>query len=459
MTVGRSECRVNKRTVVRRVAVLAILVSGLYLGVSALTGTESGRAVSAAAEAESVPFDERDQIVPERDGVTVMTGQGFANRSGDALIAFAPDGRPLYYESEYGDYQDVDPSPRGARTVLFTATEYLSAGECNAETRCARDVIGLVNLTTGDRETLWTATFQRRQAAGIHDVDRINDTHLLVGGFYRDRVFILNHSSGMITWQYSFQQDFPIGGGGPFPGDWTHLNDVELLPDGTIMASPRNQDQVVFIDREDGLIENRTLGADGAHDVLYEQHNPDYIPAERGGPAVVVADSENYRIVEYQRSDGGWNRTWIWQDDTLAWPRDADRLPNGHTLITDTHGGRLLEIDTEGEIVWQIDAEGLYEAERLGTGPESQGGRSASALGLENRTVSAGPSEGGLTPESVVEALVPRRVRSGILFVLPAWFGPGEMTALAILASIVPTWLLVEFYYSSYRVRSPIATS
>jgi hypothetical protein len=74
--------------------------------------------------------------------------------------------------------------------------------------------------------------------------------------------------------------------------------------------------------------------------LFYEQHNPDYIPEERGGPAVLVADSENGRVVEYGRTpgngtpvtDGTWERTWQWRDGRLQWPRDADRLPNGGWL-------------------------------------------------------------------------------------------------------------------------------
>ena len=56
--------------------------------------------------------------------------------------------------------------------------------------------------------------------------------------------------------------------------------------------------------------------------------------------------------------------------------RDADRLPNGNTLITGTT--KIVEVTPEGEIVWQLtikgvtfgreDAAGLgfYKAQRIG---------------------------------------------------------------------------------------------
>ena len=55
--------------------------------------------------------------------------------------------------------------------------------------------------------------------------------------------------------------------------------------------------------------------------------------------------------------------------------RDADRLPNGNTLITTA--SRLVEITKEGEIVWELKLKltefqpsqmpkiGLYKAERI----------------------------------------------------------------------------------------------
>ena len=54
------------------------------------------------------------------------------------------------------------------------------------------------------------------------------------------------------------------------------------------------------------------------------------------------------------------------------WGGDADRLPNGNTLITDTANGRILEVTPEGEKVWELilsNEEGirfpLYRSERL----------------------------------------------------------------------------------------------
>lgn len=265
---------------------------------------------------------------------------------------------------------------------------------------------------------------------------------------------IVNTETGVVEWLWDARSDFPIEGGGPYPTDWAHVNDIEYLDhaegdlEGTIMVSLRNQDQVIFVDREEGLLEEWTLGAEDDYDVQFEQHNPDYIPESRGGPAIVVADSENGRVQEFQREDGEWVRSWEWSDERMQWPRDVDRLPNGNTLITDTHGKRVLEIDPDGEIVWQVDSTLPYEAERLETGEESAGGWSARELELESRTAIEASTGDGFSVlaslANVVESIVPHRIYNGILFVSPPWVSRREFAAAGVSIVTGLSWFGLE---------------
>jgi uncharacterized protein (TIGR03382 family) len=137
------------------------------------------------------------------------------------------------------------------------------------------------------------------------------------------------------------------------------------------MVSVRNFDQVVAVNRSTKELE-WTLGEDDRSAVLDEQHNPDYIETEDGRAAVLVADSLNDRVVEYTREDDGWTRTWVLRGGGLNEPRDADRLPNGNTLVSDRRGDRVLEVTPEGEVVWEVYTPWQpYDAERLGTPDES----------------------------------------------------------------------------------------
>jgi hypothetical protein len=239
------------------------------------------------------------------------------------------------------------------------------------------------------------------------------------------------------------------------------MNDVEQLPDDRIMASPRNHDQVIFIHPEAGLQEDWTLGADDEYNVLYEQHQPDYIPESMGGPAVLVADSQNNRVVEYERRNGDWVKTWEWSDRRMQWPRDADRLPNGNTLIEDSNGGRIIEINPRGDIVWEIEVKSTYDVERLGTGDESSGGESASRLGLKSRSEFS--TEGSNVERSdpvrdAFQEVAPAKTWNAVRFITPQWVGIRQVLKTTLVVAFVGAWLSVELYWGRDRltIRSPL---
>jgi hypothetical protein len=385
---------------------------------------------------------------PPANGTTVIAGQR------GHLYGYAPNGSLVFDDHRYGSYWDVDPSPVGGRTVLYAAAEPVAPEQCGG-TDCVRNVAGRLNVSTGERTRLFARLVPNRgDEIRWHDVDRVNESHFVVAGIARDRVFVVNATSGLITWQWDAQNHYAVDSGGSYPGDWTHLNDVEVLPGGDIMVSLRNHDQVAFIDRQRGIVENRTLGADGEYGVLYEQHNPDYIPAERGGPAVVVADSQNNRVVEYQRTNGRWTQSWVWRGGRLQWPRDADRLPSGNTLITDSNGDRVLVVDKDGEVVWSVPAELPYEAERLDTGDESAGGRSAATLGLDSRVEPE--SVAGAAPSwrlwRVLKATAPALPLNAVLYALPRWVGPVNLAPLALAGVAVVGLAGSELFWKRRRI-------
>ena len=427
-----------------------LAVCGGTLGYAAMTGTTT-------ATESGVPE------APPTQNYTVVTESA---RFG-TIIAYAPDGSVYYYNNSHTKYYDVDPVENASMTVEYTATDTIhTKGPHCRSPPCARNAIERVNLTTGEVTELFVRYAPQETAAEWHDADRINDTHVAVADMVDDEVYVVNTSSGVIDWAWGAQSEFPLSGGGPYPGDWAHLNDVEVLDDGRIMLSLRNQDQIVFINRTTGLQENWTLGADGNHSVQFAQHNPDYIPKERGGPALVVADSQNNRIVEYQRRNGSWVRTWTWSDSKMQWPRDADRLPNGNTLITDTNGKRLMEVNESGAVVWQVRLSHPYEAERLGTGDESAGGQSAASLGLDSQTRDGGAAAaaaasrgrsglalpGFVSLAGVIRDLFPHRIVNAAIYVSPVWVGTSEL-------GFVLVGLLTGLVWAGFECRRALRSS
>jgi len=248
----------------------------------------------------------RNITVVAADSTAVLTDSGAGARQGSELIAFAPNGTIYHHATAHTLYWDVDPVAGTRATVEYVYADHVDQETCPGQSRCTRNGVERLNLTTGATAPVFSRFTPGISTSRWHDADRIGEDRYLVADIDQDRVFVVNTTTNETTWEWNAETDFDTAEGGAYPEDWTHINDVEYVElDGrpTVMVSVRNFDQVVFVDMERGLREEWTLGT-GDHDILYEQHNPDFIPPENGGPAVIVADSENGRVVEYQREGG-----------------------------------------------------------------------------------------------------------------------------------------------------------
>ncbi|WP_330630822.1 arylsulfotransferase family protein [Halocatena halophila] len=430
-----------------------VLVCGFLIVTNA--GASSFVGLTKSQEPTAQTLAPGESVAPPADGPTVVS----SHDDGELLIV-GKNGTVTYHNTTYDGYWDVDPVDNDSEELVYTATERFDDDSCSPTgSHCIKQRIERLNRTTGKTTVLYSHVQPRYEASEWHDTDRINDTHYLVADMYADSVFMVNVETDLVVWEWSAQASYPIDEGGKYPDDWVHLNDVERLNDGRIMVSLRNQDQVVFIDPSSGRQSNWTLGGEDDHDVLYEQHNPDFISSERGGPAVVVADSEQNRLVEYQRTDSsGWTQSWIWTDSTLQWPRDADRLPNGNTLVTDTRGGRVLEVTPNGSIGWEFAVQGGYEAERLSTGDESTGGPSAKSAGLTSRTDTTVPESAGpvVRVRTTIEQLLPNKVVNGIANFGPGWLRFDDLLVGLVGGLLLACWLAAEWHWSSLSFQSPI---
>lgn len=328
-------------------------------------------------------------VTEQPRGTTLLSIQGA--RGGEKTVAMVVGIRPngtvigVYNGSAKDRWwlYDVDPLPNG--NLLLSSTEP------------GISVVEEIDPTTGAQ----VSEHRFEDVLDSHDADMLNEDELLLNDMSQDgnaRIFVYNRTREEVVWEYQFAEHpdaFPQSGGGEFLEDWTHNNDVEQIEPGVFMVSVRNFDQVVAIDRETKEIRWK-LGEDDSHDILFEQHNPDYFEGANGTPTVLVADSLNDRVVEYAREDGSWTRTWVLKGGELDEPRDADRLPNGNTLVVDRRGHRLLEVTPTGEVVWEFYAPWQpYDAERIGTGDESSGpsARQLGATGVHEMTGSEGVDE------------------------------------------------------------------
>jgi hypothetical protein len=185
-----------------------------------------------------------------------------------------------------------------------------------------------------------------------------------------ERVFILDPETEQITWTWNASEyyDEPAD---PTKTDWLHINDVDRISEERYLVSVRNANQLLVIERGEGVVEVINENRDGS--VLNRQHNPQWL----GNDTVLVADSHNDRVVELQNRSGEWEAVWSLKSAggvPFQWPRDADRLENGHTLITDSSNNRIVEVTEQGTVVASYRTPRLpYEADRL-PGDETVGG-------------------------------------------------------------------------------------
>lgn len=465
-----------------RLIFLSILIASLsVLAIGNLPTADGGQEANNSGlytNQTNLSSAEKKVLAGQRQGGTVFT------TFKGPLVALNPNGTVRYADNRHESYWDVDPVEGTKSTVIYSASAEVGQKSCPADVICSYEVIEKANLSTGEVTQMYSQYRYRGFANEWHDIDYLGESRVLVADMAKNRVFIVNTSTNIITWEWEAQSHYSIETGGPkgrsvpgYPVDWTHLNDVEMLDNGLVMVSMRNHDEVLFINQETGVVENRTLGENNNFSILFEQHNPDYIPKENGGPSVVVADSENNRIGEYHYENGTYTKTWQWSDAEMAWPRDADRLPNGNTLVTDSGTSRILEVAPNGTVVWSHRTQQggpPYDVERLGTGDESIGGPSARKAGLKSRVVGEETVEGpktstgstsvtGKVSNAVVlglKKLLPEKIFTSIQFVLPKWLGILDLAAIIVLAFTSFVWFLVEVRWGKLSdwiaIQSPI---
>jgi hypothetical protein len=367
------------------------------------------------------------------DSETVITSQGWHAR-GMSLPS-----RPARLVSvhEDGSVNWTHDGPAG-RTNWFYDVDPLANGNLLV-VNPVRGTTVVYEFDPASRERVWTERFDNPD---VHDVDRINGDELLVAGINydtgptsNDSVFVYNRTAEEVTWEWQFKNHYPANAdNGIGTKDWTHVNDVDEFREGEFLVSVRNMDQVIAVNRSTKAVELR-LGRDGDYSALFEQHNPTYLNGENGTPTVLVADSENDRIVEYARTggppgNGSWERTWTLSGG-LNWPRDADRLPNGNTLVVDSMNHRVIEVTPAGEIVWEMHAPwATYDAERVAHGDEPNGPTIREQNATGTATLHGGSRETALPS-------IPRVV-DGVVSATPL---PGELTELAVRWKHVAPWL------------------
>jgi len=160
---------------------------------------------------------------------------------------------------------------------------------------------------------------------------------------------------------------------------WTHTNAVTRLENGNTLINIRNFDLTVEVDSQGNPVWE--FKWQDLYPVTNWQgldpHEPEILPNNH--LLVCLQWETPYQVVEIDRTTG--QPVWEYYREGLRTARDADRLPNGNTLIVgvlqDTQDSVIFEVTPEKEIVWQLKLKDtpatgspgwFYKAQRIGTG-------------------------------------------------------------------------------------------
>lgn len=204
-----------------------------------------------------------------------------------------------------------------------------------------------------------------------HDVDRLSNGNTLIVFGNNDRTDDAQvkeiNSKGEIVWSWNAKKYFNKA---PFKdvyeGGWTHTNAAVRMANGNTLVSLRNFNLLAEINPQGDVV--KTYG----EEFLQHPHDPEILA---GGNILVANHGNPQKAIEIDSKTG----KIIWEftmDKKKSWPvRDADRLPNGNTLITGSTA--IVEVTSKGEVVWSFvlkNAEfskedsagrGFYKAQRI----------------------------------------------------------------------------------------------
>jgi len=351
-------------------------------------------------------------------------GGGFGLHEYGSVTLYDPRGRPVWAFDAADSYFDVTMLEDGTVLAGFMNGSRERCGPYEAP--CARTGFHVIE-TDSEPRLVGGYSFPVRSKSNseVHDVESLPSGNYLLTDMEHERIMVVT-PEGERVWQWRAESRYEPPED-PTRSDWLHINDVDRIGEGQYLVSVRNANELLIVERGAGVVE--VINEGGDPDLFFRQHNPQWL----GAGAVLVADSGNDRIVElhYDESAGEWTLAWSLRGAEgigFDWPRDADRLPNGNTLITDTVNRRVVEVNEAGETVWSMPTRRKpYEAERLPAG-ETIGGPL-----YEN---SSDPSDRGR--EKGVPALTEAYHALRVFAPLPYWFSQWHLlTTVAGLASIV----------------------
>lgn len=317
-------------------------------------------------------------------------------------------------------YFDVTRLENGSVLAAYTISPSNDCGPFPEP--CARTGVRIIDPTPTPRVVYeWSFPVRDQRDSEVHDAELLPSGDVVIADMEYERIFRIDPQTGTRTYIWNASDYYSDPPEDPTKSDWLHINDVDRIEEGRYLISVRNKNQLVIVEEGNGVVE--VVNRDGDRDTLYKQHNPQWL----NETAILVADSENDRIVELHKRNGRWEVAWsiaVANGVRFDWPRDADRLSNGNTLITDSANNRVVEVTRHGAVVRSYQISGVpYESDRLPAG-ETVGEEVYTDVGLLSQSRS-----------NNVPILTPLLIGLRMLVPLPFWVSEIHVatTAVAVL--------------------------
>jgi hypothetical protein len=208
-----------------------------------------------------------------------------------------------------------------------------------------------------------------------HDADRLSNgnTLFVFGGNDQvddPHVREINQSGG-IEWEWYAKNEYNVDPYiGVYDGGWTHANAVTRMADGNTLVNLRNFDLTAVVNPAGSTVRTYDWSAIGGPDC--DPHEPELLA--NGNLLICLQKASPCQAAEIDMNTGA--AVWTYSRDGLRTTRDANRLPNGNTLIVGVveEESAIFEVTPDGEIVWQLKVKDapatgspgyFYKAERI----------------------------------------------------------------------------------------------
>jgi hypothetical protein len=200
------------------------------------------------------------------------------------------------------------------------------------------------------------ADFSANSIIGTNDAQRVGDLTLMAGtgtpagqpeapdctntvtGCLDNRVLLVNRS-GHIVWQYG---QFGVAGSGPDQLSVPVQN--TWLPNRHVLITDQGNGRIIEVRVSDKEI---VWEYDGLN-------NPNCAELLRNGHILICDENNNQALEVTHTTPSTIVHTYTMAGGVLfSGVAFASRLPNGHTLITDSGNARIVETDENGRVFWQ----------------------------------------------------------------------------------------------------------